>query len=649
MRIAIVALVLSAALPAQAQQRMLFEQLPANDELPGLEVRAMLEDRSGFIWVGTSTGLARLEGTRVRAYFHDSKDPSTINNDLINDIVEAHDGSIWIATANGICTYLPDRDSFHRYYLPAPEKELHQANRIMRIVPQGEGWLWCSSEDGRLLRFERRKGSAQRILRGTVPGTDLPNDTMLARSLAWDEHHNGLWVGTRAGLCFIGSDGRSLDVRDHPAEWNCFGTDPASFPTPDGQGGLWWFEPDSFRLRYSDLKGSAVLHEDSIGGPRNRFTLRGMHADRSHRLWISTWTHELHLRQEEGRFERIPSGKKPGMVRSAKCGAYLERRNGELWLGTTEGVHILHPGADRTTAHAFEFGVNCLHSIHRDTVLVGTAGSGLHLLSRDGSRLDLAVPDSFNLTGDRSWRNNISALSPHGPDIWVSTNWGPRMFKRGERSFTDAMALVRAAPQLRSKPITFMVDDPHGTTWIGTWAEGLFRARGDSVAHWTTGMPGNTALPNNMTLSFLADSRGDAWIGFNDGGGLVRMRNCAPPMEDVLKARRGDPDRSDGVVRCLAEALDGTIWFGTHEGGAGVIDPATGQCTMLTRTDGLPGDRVLGIHFDRTGIPWIATSQGLAYRPLGADHFIAFPLPFGLDPSSLSGACLLYTSPSPRD
>lgn len=598
----------------------------------------MLEDRDGFIWVGTSTGLARLEGTRVRTYFHDSKDPTTINNDQINDLVQAGDGSIWVATANGICTYLPERDAFERHYVQAAPEELHQANRVWDLVPQGGRWLWFASGDGTLHRLDRRNGSMERIGKGMTPGSGLPSDTVLLRSLAWDEQHQGLWVGTQAGPCFIGPDGRSLDVRDHPAAWNCFTQGPCSAPTPDGTGGLWWFAVDGYHLHHSALNGTPIVTEDSLGSARNHFTVRRMKVDRSRRLWIGTWTHELHAVAPDGSTERIRADRRPWSVRSERCEAFLERRNGELWLGTNEGIDVHRPSFQRMEVHAFDLPVACLRLLGPDTLLVGTAGSGLHLLARDGTTARSIVPDPFSRTEERSWRNHVEAFSPHGGDIWVPTTWGARVFTRHGRSFTDVEALGRMAPELGSKHITFIADDPYGSTWIGTWQDGLFRWRGDSVEHWSAAGQGPGRPPIDKALCFLVDRRGDAWIGFNDGGGLARMRRCEPPLEDMLNARRGDPDRSDGVVRCLAEAPDGRIWFGTHEGGAGIIDPASGRCTMLTRSDGLPGDRVSGIHFDRLGVPWVATTQGIAYRPLGAAHFIAFPLPFGLDPGSITGA-----------
>ncbi|MBC8367048.1 hypothetical protein H8E52_06530 [bacterium] len=47
----------------------IFEQLTVDDGLPENSVRAMIQDRHGFIWLGTQNGLVRGPGANSAAGF----------------------------------------------------------------------------------------------------------------------------------------------------------------------------------------------------------------------------------------------------------------------------------------------------------------------------------------------------------------------------------------------------------------------------------------------------------------------------------------------------------------------------------------------------------------------------------------------------
>ncbi len=71
--------------------------------LPGNEVRALLVDRQGNVWVGTNRGLALFDdkGGRFTSFRHSGNDSSSLVSDNIYHIYQTRDGRIWISTENG--------------------------------------------------------------------------------------------------------------------------------------------------------------------------------------------------------------------------------------------------------------------------------------------------------------------------------------------------------------------------------------------------------------------------------------------------------------------------------------------------------------------------------------------------------------------
>ncbi len=90
---------LSGILPPLAGQQPAFRRFGLRDGLPQSQVTALLEDRRGFLWVGTNTGgLARLGASG----FHTFAAPQGLQALFIRGLMEAPDGGIWVASQEGL-------------------------------------------------------------------------------------------------------------------------------------------------------------------------------------------------------------------------------------------------------------------------------------------------------------------------------------------------------------------------------------------------------------------------------------------------------------------------------------------------------------------------------------------------------------------
>src|ERR1051325_7713169 len=64
--------------------------------LPQNSGRAFLQDRLGFIWIGTEEGLARFDGMRFEVF--DRRNTPQITTNFISSLVETPSGDLWIGT-----------------------------------------------------------------------------------------------------------------------------------------------------------------------------------------------------------------------------------------------------------------------------------------------------------------------------------------------------------------------------------------------------------------------------------------------------------------------------------------------------------------------------------------------------------------------
>ena len=97
-----------------SQSPVSFSYLTIDEGLSSNTVRALMQDRKGFVWIGTSRGLNRFDGHRV-VRLHKTRSLS------ITALAEDGD-NIWVGTENGLYLYYQRTDSIRKYALRIKER-----------------------------------------------------------------------------------------------------------------------------------------------------------------------------------------------------------------------------------------------------------------------------------------------------------------------------------------------------------------------------------------------------------------------------------------------------------------------------------------------------------------------------------------------
>lgn len=78
-------------------QDLPFQQITSDNGLSDNAITALLQDRDGYLWIGTESGLNRFDGRYVRAWH--AKDG--LGGEFVTALLQDRAGTIWAATAEG--------------------------------------------------------------------------------------------------------------------------------------------------------------------------------------------------------------------------------------------------------------------------------------------------------------------------------------------------------------------------------------------------------------------------------------------------------------------------------------------------------------------------------------------------------------------
>jgi ligand-binding sensor domain-containing protein len=106
-------LIFSGNLLAHANIR--FKHISPDQGLSQSSINALLEDKQGFMWIGTQDGLNRYDGYRFKTYRHDVNDSHSLSSNWITALYQDDDGFLWVGTHDGLNRFDPLSQKFEHY------------------------------------------------------------------------------------------------------------------------------------------------------------------------------------------------------------------------------------------------------------------------------------------------------------------------------------------------------------------------------------------------------------------------------------------------------------------------------------------------------------------------------------------------------
>jgi len=613
------ALLLGGALSASAQRsHTQFLRLGLEEGLSQATAMAVLQDRSGYLWIATEDGLNRYDGYGFSVLKHDPGDPHSLSDNYVVALLEDADGGIWAGTSDGgLNRYDPRTGRFTRYRHDTGDPASLSHDRITALALAADGGVWAGTYGGGLSRYDPRTGRFTRYQHAPDDPASLPSDYLWAVLV---DRQGRLWAGTRNGLARL--DGGAFTVyRPDPSDAAALPGGDVVALFEDTQGTLWVGtdnglgslapQADAFTVYRHDPGDPATLSRNAVSSVRR---------DRRGSVWVGTYGGGLNrLDPASGRFTRYRHDPTDatGLPDDYVSTVYESPdASGLLWVGTfSGGLARFNPAQDRFRLYRHDPADPASLIADYVRTFAETPDGALWVGTRDGlSRQD---PRTGRFThfmatgrpGGLSASYVRALLTDREGTLWVGTAAGLNRYDTMGGTFDAFPHAPFSSSDPEANRVYVLLEARDGLVWVGT-RKGLhaFDPRAGAYVR-PAGVGGGRGVEGEV-IALAETADGALWAG-TTGLGLFRVDpasgHVTPYRHDPNDAKTLSNDRILGIL----PAADGTLWVSTHSG-LNRFDPASGRARRFTEADGLPAGLVYGALEDGDGRLWLPTNRGLA-------------------------------------
>lgn len=407
-----------------------------------------------------------------------------------------------------------------------------------------------------------------------------------------------LWFATWEGL--VRYDGQEFGVIDRSSR-------PA---LPDNGISALYVDPDGL-LWLSDSRGSVLqqaadgqfrLWSNQPGWPRAPVHAMSMDADK--RMWLLFAGEGLGCLWPDGRFEYLPppdggalQSSLPRMVFDDTGRLLIGSLDGLLYRDTDGGFKRLEDVAELSTGMVWPYRAS-------DGTLWVVARERLYQWQDGQAVLMHRIPGQGHFT---------AMLQDRHGSLWLgSENYG--LVRVG----AHGVERLGAGHELPVARIVRLFEDAEGSVWVGGNG-GLFRLRETLFSNYTR----RDGLSSDYSRAVLEDRDGTLWIG--SAGGLDRMHADGRIESVPIQSKLG----TKPSILSLAQGNDGDLWVGTYADGA--FQLRDGRVVQhYDKSDGIPSGHIRAIATG-DGEVWLGTQRGVVRL---AEGRLSAPLGAGM-PQSL--------------
>lgn len=584
-------------------QVFISERLTSRNGLSSDNVTALVKDKWGGLWIGTSNGLNHYDGYRIQTYLHNPLDSTSLPFRRVHTLYADSKGGIWICGENKVAylaygsltfqvwkfksdelTFAVNEDDLHHFYLGTTHGfyELNEQYTwkklndypVYTIRKQKDYFLLSSRSSLYKFNYLNKKVEGNYADQFPYLGGKIysPSSAFLV-----NKHliiHNG-W----SGLTDANLETEKYITLHHHQDWV-----QENNPVP----ALWvdstlnvWAGTTRGLYYYNPADTALLLQKEAFATPaalQHQF-ITALSADSRGNLWAGTSQNGVY------------------------CVAALSHLTQPVYLPVSPLTAV------KTAA------------ITDGNLFLGTLGQGLFQFSPRSNTVQSVNQKEFK---------NVYAITKRGNECWMGTEHGLYLYMPEKKTF----ALHKLYTDTLNQTITAVTIDRDGSLWLGSTiglihyyphSKDVFIYRSSNNVH---------SISSDDVRVLFTDSKARLWVGTNKGLDAFNT-------EKNVAERFGQVFETASEINCITEDRKGNIWVGTQQGALYKLNPTTRKCENVLSERISPNSPVQSVMISEEPVIWFTTTNSLCRYNEIKNRTDEWTTENGLPATGFSSSCLL--------
>lgn len=618
-------------------QSYYFRDYQVEDGLSHNSVTCALQDKEGFLWLGTKDGLNRFDGYTFKVFRSDPEESGSIGSDFIQSLYQ-NGGQLLVGTSRGLYKYNAQTERFKlingtlnnhvrdinkddngniwfisgftpvKYNESKETIQYYSVNKYFSatsICHAADGSIWFSTISGTINKYDSISDS---FISYNV--FDISEKT----SSKWVEKvypggKNSILVGTQSHgvkLFDLNTYTYKNILPKNPDNSEIFVRDFLQSSKDE-----YWIATESGIYVYNISTGAVINLKKNYNNPYSISdnAVYTLCADKEGGIWAGTYFGGVNYYPKQyTSFEKFFPVSNENSISGNAVREITQDKYGKFWIGTEDAglnkfdsetgnfIHYKPTGSKTSLSY---------HNIHGllatgDELWVGTFEHGLDVMDIKTGKV-LRHYSAGNKPNELKSNFIHSLHQTRSGKILVGTSLGLYYYIRETDDFT-------AIPEFPTYHYTFMLDDHQGRIWAGTLRDGLYYFNpATNRKGYFKYEPGNeSSISSNSVTSIFEDSKNNIWISTE--GGLCKYN----PDENNFKRYNIKHGFPSNIIYSILEDEKGNLWVSTSKGLV-FFNPESEKIKTYKKTHGLLSDQLNynSAYKDANGRMYFGSVKGL--------------------------------------
>lgn len=610
-------------LTAQEKLNFEFSFLKEKDGLSNDRILCMIKDSDGFLWIGTTDGLNRYDGSHFVVFKSNHKDPTTLVNNSVHALCEDKEGNIWAATDGGICIYNKKTNKFKNY------KEFNDQilDRCFSISCDAKGDVWFAGGMG-LYHFSKKTKAITSLLKKSGLSNSISNDDIYTIKLYAKE--NNLWIATAEGVNRLDLEsGKFSNYRNDSTKATFFNNHEINSLTIDNDK-LIYADYTESKIVVIDIPQKKIVTAYNFPTKKNQTKVNLIAADKDHNYWVSFFDNTLFfINTQTGEIKEIdynPARKRE--YSSVLFNAFCQNNDGMLLFGASQGLCYLEPEnqlyeiynlSDITDSKVANESINAFAESADKTWWLGTWTRKLiHYDPKSGAH------ESFQLPPDHksNIHKYIHSICETKQAVYVATQGG--VFWLNKTTKRLSKLTVPDKIDFESVNVMSMLLDKD-ILWVRTNITKVFAYHTLTQKWEEYFLPSYPIVNFTTTRMFLGlDKQGALWANLYPAG----FAKFSSKDRKFIKQKSFIKEEYEKWLFQFRADSSNNFWYSTLGYGLVKYDMAKGTTQNWRESDGLVLDHCMAVCPDKFGNIWVGSYHKFSVFNPKKNYFQNFRIPY---------------------